>query len=320
MPWKIGDFMFRNINKIYKFANHFKNVNLKYVEKIKGFDPNKIFVEHMISVQFNNSFTQTILNEEEEGNNPSTPIHDAGDLETLLSSNDFYKKRGKGPSERSAQCPVVTPKNTTSWNNAPMTHPVKKVVNSSSIRGGEKNPPRGKIESSHKLLVRKKMKNLVQEDNLIENDIQIFALEDMELEVDVEKIFPTMEQPKNMARQNSLLEVIANETFSEEESFTFQTVVFDKESKKMIVEISDQENKKGKSCSEVDLKDMRLSQISKIHRKIRDSLDNSIDGLEDTNSKLKERIKELENALVSLPILASPFSIVKPTTPAIKLK
>jgi hypothetical protein len=50
--------------------------------------------------------------------------------------------------------------------------------------------------------VRKKRKNLVQEEenNIIENDIQIFSLEDMELEVEIEKIFPTMEQPKNMAQ------------------------------------------------------------------------------------------------------------------------
>jgi hypothetical protein len=34
-----------------------------------------------------------------------------------------------------------------------------------------------------------------------------------------------------MAQQNSLLEVIGNETFSEEESFTFQSVVFDKDLK-----------------------------------------------------------------------------------------
>jgi hypothetical protein len=56
LPWKIGDFMFININKIDEFENHFKNVNLKYVEKIKGFDLNKIFVGNMISVEFNNSF------------------------------------------------------------------------------------------------------------------------------------------------------------------------------------------------------------------------------------------------------------------------
>jgi hypothetical protein len=65
-----------------------------------------------------------------------------------------------------------------------------------------------------------------------------------------------MEQPKNMAQQNSLLEVIGNETFSEEESFTFQSVVFDKESKNLVVERSDQMNKKGKARSKVNLKDM----------------------------------------------------------------
>ena len=41
LPWKIGEFIFRNLNKIDEFANHFNNVNLKYVEKIKGFDPKK---------------------------------------------------------------------------------------------------------------------------------------------------------------------------------------------------------------------------------------------------------------------------------------
>jgi len=56
-------------------------MSLKYVERIKGFDPNKIFVEHMLSVGFSNSFIQTTLNEEEEeGNNKSTPVHDASDL------------------------------------------------------------------------------------------------------------------------------------------------------------------------------------------------------------------------------------------------
>jgi hypothetical protein len=36
--------MFININKIDEFSNHLNNVNIKYVEKINGFDPNKIFV------------------------------------------------------------------------------------------------------------------------------------------------------------------------------------------------------------------------------------------------------------------------------------
>jgi hypothetical protein len=55
----------RNINKIDEFANHFNNVSLKYAENIKGFDPNKIFVGHMLSVGLNNSFIKIVLSEEE---------------------------------------------------------------------------------------------------------------------------------------------------------------------------------------------------------------------------------------------------------------
>jgi hypothetical protein len=50
LPWKIGEFVLRNINKIDEFAGHFNNVSLKYAKKIKGFDPRKTFVEHMQSM------------------------------------------------------------------------------------------------------------------------------------------------------------------------------------------------------------------------------------------------------------------------------
>jgi hypothetical protein len=63
LSWKIGDFIFRIINKIDTFSSDFNNVSLKYAENIKGFDPNNIFVEHMLSVGFSNSFIHTTLNE-----------------------------------------------------------------------------------------------------------------------------------------------------------------------------------------------------------------------------------------------------------------
>jgi hypothetical protein len=103
-PWNIGDYIFRNINKIDEFERHFNKVSLKYTKTIKGFDPNKIFLEHMLSVGFSNSIIQTTLNEEEEeeGKNQSTLVYEVGDLETILSTNELYNKNGKGPSEKSA--------------------------------------------------------------------------------------------------------------------------------------------------------------------------------------------------------------------------
>jgi hypothetical protein len=45
------------------------------------------------------------------------------------------------------------------------------------------------------------------------------------------------------------LEIVENEIFEEEESFVFQSVVFDNESKKLIINKSDAKNKKGKCRS-----------------------------------------------------------------------
>jgi hypothetical protein len=39
--------MFKNLNKIDEFSNHFNNVNLKYAEKIKDFDLKRKFVGHI---------------------------------------------------------------------------------------------------------------------------------------------------------------------------------------------------------------------------------------------------------------------------------
>jgi hypothetical protein len=158
LPWKVGDFILKNMNNIDEFMNHFHNLNLKYAERLKGFDPSGIFVEHLLAVGLSNYFINAILNE--DGDNVSgSPTHETNNLETILNTNEWYKKRGKVPSEKSAQSPTVTPKSTTSRSNAPTTHQIKKVTHISSGGGADNNPPLGKIESSHKLPLRKKKKN-----------------------------------------------------------------------------------------------------------------------------------------------------------------
>jgi hypothetical protein len=65
---------------------------------------------------------------------------------------------------------------------------------------------------------------------------------------------------------------------------------------------------------------MQPSQIFQIHRATGDALDNSIGYLEEDNVRLKERIKELEKSLIHLQVLASPLTMIRPTTPKTKLK
>jgi hypothetical protein len=64
LPWKVGDFVCRNINKIDEFAAHFKKLNLTYAERLKGFDPNGIFREHLLVVGFNTSFIHRHLTQD----------------------------------------------------------------------------------------------------------------------------------------------------------------------------------------------------------------------------------------------------------------
>jgi hypothetical protein len=91
-PWKVGDFVFKSMKKIVKFENYFQISNLKYAENIKGFDPNGIFVEHMLIVGSTNSFIHTVLGEEED-NQLGNPTHTTSDLETILSTNELYRNR-----------------------------------------------------------------------------------------------------------------------------------------------------------------------------------------------------------------------------------
>jgi hypothetical protein len=217
LPWKVEDFVFINMNKIDEFANHFHNLNLKYVENIRGFEPNGIFVEHMLTMGFCSSFIHTFLGEEED-NKVGNPTHTVGDLEMVLSTNELYKQRGKGPSEKSAKSPNVTPNTSTPQRSARTTHSSKKVTNSSSGEGGYTNPPPGKNEISHKLPLRKKRKNISQEEeeHRVESDLNRFSLKDMDLEFDIENMFPNIDQPGGVSHQNQSLEIIENEIFDEE--------------------------------------------------------------------------------------------------------
>jgi hypothetical protein len=91
LPWKARDLVFRNVNKIDEFIGYFSNLNLRYAKRLRGFNPNGIFVEHLLAIGFNNYFIHTLLNEHIDNDN-NTPTIDVGDLETLQSTTELYKQ------------------------------------------------------------------------------------------------------------------------------------------------------------------------------------------------------------------------------------
>jgi hypothetical protein len=212
LPWKVRDFVCRNVNKIVEFSGHFKKLNLTYVERIKGFDPNGIFREHLLEVGFNSSFIHRHLTEDRDSddNNPACVDCDA---ETLQSEIELYRQQGKVSGEKSTQSPTITPKSTKSQSITSMTHPSKKATQKSSNEGGDKNPPRTKIDSSHKIpLMKKRKKNAGQEE---EPEIESGQ---MQLEIETEHM---------QKIRSSAVEIVETKIFYEDESFVFQSVVFD---------------------------------------------------------------------------------------------
>jgi hypothetical protein len=104
--------MLRGIAKIDEYALYFNQYDLKFVEEIKGFDPNHLFYNHMMSVGLSPALVNTLILGEEEGDSHDPPIQNvnenSGDIETIVSTTEHYKERGKPSSERSAQSPIVS--------------------------------------------------------------------------------------------------------------------------------------------------------------------------------------------------------------------
>jgi hypothetical protein len=133
LPWKIGEILLRSISKIDEFAVQLDQYNLKFAEEIKGFDPNHIFIDHMTSVGFSNSLANTFLFGEEEGDSqdPPTPIVERKkeDIETIVSTTDQHKQRGRVENERSTHSPNVSQKSGPPKKSFQSTPETKEVFN-----------------------------------------------------------------------------------------------------------------------------------------------------------------------------------------------
>jgi hypothetical protein len=81
--------------------------------------------------------------------------------------------------------------------------------------------------------------------------------ENMQLETDVDDVFRKVDQPTDAMHHSSTMEIVETDIFDEDESFVFQSIVFDSQSKNLIIEKRDVTNKKGKSHSEINLRKMQ---------------------------------------------------------------
>jgi hypothetical protein len=221
LPWKVGEFVLKNINKIDNFAAHSSISNLRYAKIIRGFDPYNIFRQHLQTLGLNDCFLNKHLPKNiDNGNND--PASDVDDVDTMQSCTKLYTQQGKGPSDNSVQSTNTTPKSTTSWSIAPTTHHNNKETQSSSNRGEDNDPPHYKINSSHKIPVEKKRKNKLGQ--VEESKIQS---ENMELDTDLDSMIIFLDRPEDAIHHSHPMDISVTENFDEHESFMFQSIVFD---------------------------------------------------------------------------------------------
>jgi hypothetical protein len=80
------------------FSIHFDNFKLREIHEIQGFDPNNLFMAHMNAIGYGSLFIKSTQLKEGGGDNQNPleatleKTHD--DIDTLVSENDQYKKKG----------------------------------------------------------------------------------------------------------------------------------------------------------------------------------------------------------------------------------
>jgi hypothetical protein len=118
----------------------------------------------------------------------------------------------------------------------------------------------------------------------------------------------------------STVDISDTEFFDIDESFVIQSVVFDSQSKSMVIEKRDVTNKKGKYRIEIDFSQMTPSKICSLHQVTGDFLRDSIGGMETDYVNLKHRLNKFEQAFITTPEFASPLAKILPSTTATKMK
>jgi hypothetical protein len=89
LPWKVGEFVLKNVNKIDEFAVHSSISNLRYAEIIRGFDPYNIFRQHLQTLGVYDCFLKKHLPKNRDSGD-NTPASDADNVDIVQSCTKLY--------------------------------------------------------------------------------------------------------------------------------------------------------------------------------------------------------------------------------------
>jgi hypothetical protein len=254
--------MLKNDANIDEFSIQFDNFNLKKEYEIKGLDPNQIFMKHMAFVGYSVSFSNTFLFEEEEDDsqNPQALLIEKKQeyIDIVISTIDQHRQHGRLLNERSTRSPNTSNKiGLPKQKSQSEAQEQRKYSMGNSDDGGDENTPKGSLERPHKLSVTSERKRQTHREGGNEGAPEDeIVLEDMELDVNIEDIECPDEEQRIQERREVATSLDTQEPIIfEEESLTLHSAMFDKYSKKLIIENVHSKNEKvqGKLSSKLNL-------------------------------------------------------------------
>jgi hypothetical protein len=190
LPWRIGEITIKNAANIDEYAVLFDQYNLKVENEIKGFDPNQLFMNHMMYVGYSVSYANIFLFGEEEDDNQDLQAIPMENIETIVSTTEQHRQHGRVVNERSTRSPNISQRNSLPKQNPQhTTQEQRKSSTNNSGDGGDHNPPKGSLERPHKPPVTRKRKGQTNQQGINKVTPQDeVALEDMDLDVNIEDI------------------------------------------------------------------------------------------------------------------------------------
>lgn len=133
--------------------------------------------------------------------------------------------------------------------------------------------------------------------------------------MNVEEIEVADEEHRLLERKPVARELATQEPIIfEEESLTLHHAVFNRNSRKLIIEKVNSKNKNihEKWNSKLDFHGVPPSKVTEFHEAIDEALKSSIGHLENENAILNEKVRVLESALMPPPLFASPITTIPP--------
>jgi hypothetical protein len=154
-PLKVREVIVKNISHLDKFVVDFDLFKMISIHEFQGFDPNGSFTEHIFNIGYGSYFIKSLQLDEGGGDNQKpqekSPKSHLDDVDTLISTDDQYKQRGRTTTSGNPSSPHIPLKMSSTTQSKAHGNNLEKIKSLAGNFGsiGDKEHPKKAMEKSH---------------------------------------------------------------------------------------------------------------------------------------------------------------------------